>query len=133
MKSGPVPFQHDFDPVYHSANAYNQLKGLVQYSNQPPLASQSIYQLEEVNPGVMKKLSRCFARDVVLADVITGSQCFAKSSLAYFEVGQGSVATALAATGHIVVTWDGAGLITMNILTIGEEKYMKKSFTVNIP
>ena len=126
IKSGPVPFQQDFDPLYHSASAYDQLAALEQYTKQTPLASQSIYQLEVTGGDDVQKLSPSFAKEVL--DLVSeGSEYFATSDRRYFDVGDGSVAVALTSTGHIIVTWNGAGLYTINILTEGEKYERVKS------
>jgi hypothetical protein len=110
--------------VYHSADAYNQLDALKQYSYQIPLASQSIYQLQIRHEEEVNKLSRSVTKDV-LGDVIGKYERFAPSDRAYFDVGDGSVAVAIASTEHIFVTWNGASIFTVNIMTNGE-KYGKQ-------
>jgi len=116
MKSGPVPFQNPFDPVFHSAHAYNQLEAMKQYTHQTPLASQSIYQLKV---GDQLGMERSVTKNL-LDSVIEKSDHFASSSRVYHEVGNGSVAAALQVSGHIIITWNGASILTINILTEGE-------------
>ena len=123
IKSGPVPYQEGFDPVYHSPSAYDRTDAMRQYTRQMPLASQSIYQFEVTNEEETKQLSRSHTEE--LLDFVIGEyQRFASSERVYFEVGDGSVAVALAPDGHIFVTWNGAALFTVNVLTDGE-KYGK--------
>mmetsp|Transcript_1085 Transcript_1085/g.2350 ORF Transcript_1085/g.2350 Transcript_1085/m.2350 type:complete len:531 (-) Transcript_1085:58-1650(-) len=118
IKSGPVPFQDDYDP--DEAPQYAPLEAMKQYVNQMPMASQSIYQLDVTNVEDIKTLSRTFSKEIL--DSITGkSQRFASSQDAYFEAGDGSVAVISSSSGHIFITWNGAGLFTINILTDGEQ------------
>jgi len=120
IRSGPVPFQDGYDPNIHSRSEYAPLDAVEQYVNQIPLASQSIYQLEVRNDDEIKTLSRTFAKEV-LDSIIEESKRFASSQDAYFEAGDGSVAVVSSSSGHIFITWNGAGLFTINILTDGEQ------------
>ena len=120
IKSAPVRYQDDFNPVYHQQSAYDQVESTKQYSNQIPLASQSIYQLEVKSEGEIKQLYPGVAKEVL--DVILGEfERFASSDRIYYEVGDGSVAVAVSSMGHIFITWNGSGIFTVNILTEGEK------------
>ena len=113
-------YQDDFNPVYHQQSAYDEVESTKQYSNQIPLASQSIYQLEVKSEGEIKQLYPGVAKEVL--DVILGEfERFASSDRIYYEVGDGSVAVAVSSMGHIFITWNGSGIFTVNILTEGEK------------
>lgn len=37
------------------------------------------------------------------------------------EVGDGSLSAVIVSDGHVIVTWDGAGRVTLNVMTVGEK------------
>ena len=120
MVGGPVQQQRNYDPEHYPANAYDERDALKQYTNQMPLASQSLYQLEVSDEADVKALSAKVindAFDAVLASKFAG----AKRVTFDKEIGDGSVSAALLAAGHFIVTWDGSGRLTLNTMTLDEQ------------
>lgn len=122
MVAGPVQQQKNYDPEHYPPNAYDERDSLKQYTNQVPLASQSLYQLEVSDAGDIRYLSPQVIKDAVDA-VVGANPKFAGAKRADYsaEIGDGSVNAAILATGHFIVTWDGAGRLTLNTLTLGEQ------------
>lgn len=122
MVGGPVQQQRNYDPEHYPANAYDERDALKQYTNQMPLASQSLYQLEVSDEGDVKTLSAKVINEAVEA-VITSNQKFAGAKRVTFdkEIGDGSVSAAILAAGHFIVTWDGSGRLTLNTMTLDEQ------------
>lgn len=122
MVGGPVEQQKNYDPEHYPPNAYDERDSLKQYTNQVPLASQSLYQLEVSDPADIKKLSSKVIKDALEA-VVKSNPGFAGAKRVDFdkEIGDGSVSAAILAAGHFIVTWDGAGRLTLNTLTLGEQ------------
>ena len=122
MVGGPVEQQKNYDPEHYPPNAYDERDALKQYTNQVPLASQSLYQLEVSDEGDIKKLSAKVIKDALEA-VVKSNPGFAGAKRVDFdkEIGDGSVSAAILAAGHFIVTWDGAGRLTLNTLTLGEQ------------
>merc|ERR1719464_1408918 len=56
MVGGPVQQQRNYDPDHYPPNAYDERDAFRQYTNQVPVASQSLYQIE-VDEREAKKLS----------------------------------------------------------------------------
>lgn len=122
MVGGPVKQQKQYDPDHYPPNAYNESESLKQYTNQSPLASQSLYQLELSDPKDIKKMSPKLIKDAVDSVIKPLKTVFPDAQRVDFstEVGIGAVSAVLSAAGHLVVIWDGAGRLTVNILTDGE-------------
>lgn len=122
MVAGPVQQQKNYDPEHYPPNAYDERDALKQYTNQVPLASQSLYQLEVSDAGDIKNLSPQVIKDALEA-VVKANPKFVGAKRADYntEIGDGSVSAAILATGHFIVTWDGAGRLTLNTLTLGEQ------------
>lgn len=117
MRSGPVPFQQNFNPHHYSADEYNQIDAMKQYSYQQPLAAQSIYQLHISDHNDYSN-----SVNELMSVVIEKSNAFAESTQNEYAVGDGAVAVAIASIGHLIITWNGASVYTINILT-EEENY----------
>lgn len=122
MVGGPVEQQKNYDPEHYPPNAYDERDALKQYTNQVPLASQSLYQLEVSDAGDIKKLSAKVIKDALEA-VVKSNPGFAGAKRVDYssDIGDGSVSAAILAAGHFIVTWDGAGRLTLNTLTLGEQ------------
>ncbi|KAL7536610.1 hypothetical protein ACHAXR_007280 [Thalassiosira sp. AJA248-18] len=122
MVAGPVQQQKNYDPEHYPPNAYDERDALAQYTNQNPVASQSLYQLEVVEEGDIKTLSAKVIKDA-LEGVIKANPKFVGAKRVDYskEIGDGSVSAAILAGGHIIVTWDGAGRLTLNVMTLGEK------------
>ena len=121
MVGGPVQQQKEYDPEHYPPNAYDERDALKQYTNQVPLASQSLYQFEVSDESDIKKLSTTVIKNAL--DVVVKSNAdFAGAKRVDYadEIGDGSVSAAILASGHLVVTWDGAGRLTLNTMTDGE-------------
>jgi hypothetical protein len=122
MVAGPVQQQKDFDPEHYPPNAYDERDALKQYTNQVPLASQSLYQFEVSDESDIKKLSTTVIKNALDAVVESNAEFAGAKRVDYAdEIGDGSVSAAILASGHLVVTWDGAGRLTLNTMTNGEE------------
>merc|ERR1712127_484350 len=65
MVAGPVQQQKNYDPEHYPPNAYDERDALAQYTNQNPVASQSLYQLEVVEEGDIKTLSAKVIKDAL--------------------------------------------------------------------
>jgi len=117
MRSGPVPFQQNFNPHHYSADEYNQIDAMKQYSYQQPLAAQSIYQLHISDHNDYSN-----SVNELMSVVTEKSNAFAESTQNDYSVGDGAVAVAISSTGHLIITWNGASVYTINILT-EEENY----------
>jgi len=129
MVGGPVQQQSPYDPDHYPANAYDERDSLKQYTNQNPLAAQSLYHFDiNDKSGMSAKLIK-----ETLDFVIAKNAKFAGAKRVNFneEIGDGSISAAIVAGGHIIVTWDGANKVTFNILTPGE-KY-EPSTTDDVP
>jgi len=122
MVAGPVQQQKQYDPEHYPPNAYDERDAFLQYTNQIPLASQSLYQLEVADEGEIGSLSAKAIKDALDA-VIKVNVKFADAERVDFpnEMGDGSITAAILASAHIIITWDGAGRLTLNIMTLGEE------------
>lgn len=121
MVGGPVQQQKNYDPDHYPPNAYDERDAFRQYTNQVPLASQSLYQIE-VAAADAKKLSAKVIKDAVEAVVEANPKFGGAKRVDYSdEIGDGSVSAAVIAAGHFVVTWDGATKLTLNTLTLGEQ------------
>ncbi|KAL3786835.1 hypothetical protein ACHAW5_003136 [Stephanodiscus triporus] len=122
MVAGGVQQQKDYDPEHYPPNAYDERDALKQYTNQIPLASQSLYQLEVSDELDIKKLSRMVIKNAVDSVVKSNPKFLGAKRVDYAdEIGDGSVSAAILASGHFVVAWDGAGRLTLNTMTLGEE------------
>jgi len=131
MVGGPVQQQMEYDPDHFPANAYDERDSLKQYTNQNPIASQSLYhfEIEDENGDAMSAKLMKEALDYVIAK--NANFAGAKRVNVNDEIGDGSISAAIVAGGHIIVTWDGARKVTFNILTQGE-KY-EPSSTDEVP
>ena len=122
MVAGPVQQQKNYDPEHYPPNAYDERDAFKQYTNQIPLASQSLYQLEVTDEGDIKSLSAKTIKAALEAVVKSNSIFSGAKRVDYTkEIGDGSVNAAILAAGHIIVTWDGAGRLTLNTMTVDEQ------------
>ena len=122
MVAGPVQQQKQYDPEHYPPNAYDERDALKQYTNQIPLASQSLYQFEVKNEADIKTLSTTVIKDALDAVIQSNPKFTGAKRVDYAdEIGDGSVSAAILTSGHIVVTWDGAGRLTLNTMTVGED------------
>eukprot|EP00986_Skeletonema_menzelii_P020196 scaffold30474_cov166-Skeletonema_menzelii.AAC.1 len=126
MRGGPVQWQHGYDPEHFDHSSYDERDALRQYTNQIPLASQSIYHFE-VGEEDVKTMTATLVRDT-LDFVLANNSRFGGGKLAGAkrvdfsdEIGEGCVVAAIVPDGHLIVTWDGASRMTLNILTHGEK------------
>ncbi|KAL7504883.1 hypothetical protein ACHAXN_004458 [Cyclotella atomus] len=122
MIGGPVQQQKRYDPEHYPPNAYDERDSFKQYTHQIPLASQSLYQIQVFDEAETKTVTAAMIKDALEA-VIAANPKFAGAKRVEFndEIGDGSVVAAVMADGHIIITWDGAGRVTLNSLTFGEE------------
>lgn len=121
MVAGPVQQQHEYDPEHFPPNAYDERDAFLQYTNQVPLASQSLYQIEVADAADVATLSAAAVAQALDAVVADGPGLAGAVRADYAAaVGDGAVAVALLAAAHVVVTWDGGARLTLNVLTLGE-------------
>jgi S-adenosylmethionine/arginine decarboxylase-like enzyme len=121
MVGGPVQQQTGYDPDHYPANAYDERDALRQYTNQNPIASQSLYHFQ-IDDKNVKTMSSKLIKET-LNFVVAKNTKFAGAKRVDFsdKIGDGAVSAAIIAGGHIIVTWDGASKVTVNILTPGEK------------
>jgi len=124
---GPVTWQSDYDPEHFDHSSYDERDALRQYTNQIPLASQSLYHFEVGEEDDVKTMTATLVKDT-LEFVLSNNSKFgggkfagAKSVEFSDDIGDGCVIAAIVPDGHLIVTWDGASRMTLNILTHGEE------------
>ncbi|KAL9190635.1 hypothetical protein ACHAXT_000341 [Thalassiosira profunda] len=122
MVGGPVQQQKNYDPDHYPPNAYDERDAIKQYTNQVPLASQSLYQLE-VGEADVKKVSAKMIKEALEAVVSSNQKAWGAAKRVDYstEIGDGSVSAAIMAAAHVIVTWDGAGRLTLNSFTVGEK------------
>ena len=123
MVGGPVQQQREYDPEHFPPNAYDERDAFRQYTNQVPLASQSLYAIEVANAADVAQLSAATVTAALDAVVAANRPRLAVAARAEYaaEIGDGCVAAAVLAAAHVIVTWDGAARLTLNILTVGEQ------------
>lgn len=127
IRGGPVQWQKGYDPEHFDHSSYDERDALRQYTNQIPLASQSLYHFEVGEEEDVKIMTATLVKDTlefVLANNSKfGGGNFAGAKRVDFtdEIGDGCVIAAIVPDGHLIVTWDGASRITLNILTHGEQ------------
>lgn len=122
MVAGPVQQQKNYDPEHYPPNAYDERDAFKQYTNQNPIASQSLYQLEVGDEGDIKSLSAKTIKDALEAVIKANSKFIGAKRVDYSkDIGDGSISAAILSAGHIIVTWDGAGRLTINTMTVGEK------------
>jgi spermidine synthase len=127
MRGGPVQWQHDYDPPHFDHSSYDERDALRQYTNQIPLASQSLYHFEVGKDEDINTITPTLVKDT-LDFVLANNSRFGAGKLAGAklvdfsdEIGDGCVIAAIVPDGHLIVTWDGASRMTLNILTHGEQ------------
>mmetsp|Transcript_19521 Transcript_19521/g.35395 ORF Transcript_19521/g.35395 Transcript_19521/m.35395 type:complete len:986 (-) Transcript_19521:61-3018(-) len=132
MVGGPVEQQKQYDPEHYPPNAYDERDALKQYTNQMPLASQSLYNID-VEEADIKKMSIKGVQDA-LAAVLNANPKFAEAKRVDFStaMGDGAVSVAIMSSAHVIVTWDGAGRVSINTLTLGEQ-YQPEDDEVEVP
>ena len=133
MIGGPVQQQKKYDPEHYPPNAYDERDSFKQYTHQIPLASQSLYQLQVFDEAETKTVTAAMIKDALEA-VIAANPQFALGKRVEFTdaIGDGSVVGVIMSDGHIIITWDGAGRVTLNTLTFGEE-YEPVPPTADVP
>jgi spermidine synthase/S-adenosylmethionine/arginine decarboxylase-like enzyme len=121
MIGGPVQQQKKYDPEHYPPNAYDERDSFKQYTLQVPLSSQSLYQLQVMDESETSKITAATIKSALEA-VIAGNPNFSGAKRVDFskEIGDGAVSAAILANGHIIITWDGAGRVTVNSMTFGE-------------
>ncbi|KAL7547358.1 hypothetical protein ACHAWF_010679 [Thalassiosira exigua] len=121
MVGGPVQHQKNYDPDHYPPNAYDERDAFRQYTNQVPLASQSLYQID-VDEADAMRLSPKLVKDAMEAVIKANPKFSGANRVDYSsEIGDGSVSAAILAAGHVIATWDGGSRLTLNTLTLGEQ------------
>ena len=138
MRGGPVQWQHNYDPEQYDHTSYDERDALKQYTNQIPLASQSLYHLEVTKEEEVEAMTAAFVKDTIDFVLANNSKFgkgkFSGAKRAVFsdEIGDGCVIVAIVPDGHLIVTWDGASRMTLNLLTHGEEYEILPSEAMDI-
>eukprot|EP00986_Skeletonema_menzelii_P000349 scaffold101_cov80-Skeletonema_menzelii.AAC.5 len=121
---GAARTQPKFNPVTFKQSDYDQQPGLQQFYSQRAIGIQSVFQLalkdaEEV-------LTASSIADAAHAATKSMSKGVVKES--FHEIGEGVLYVALMSNAQVVVTWDGAGSVNVNIFTYDETVKHKKLF-----
>ncbi|KAL7479583.1 hypothetical protein ACHAW6_005316 [Cyclotella cf. meneghiniana] len=113
---GAMRQQTGYDPVTVSWADYDQQPGLEQFYGQHPIGRQSVFQY------VSDPASSPLSSGVIKAAFQTVIQQFSSESAkdSYHEIGEGALYVALLGEGQIVVTWDGATNMNVNMFTYDE-------------
>ncbi|KAL7453284.1 hypothetical protein ACHAWC_007404 [Mediolabrus comicus] len=133
MQGGPVQFQKNYDPEHYQHNAYDERDALRQYTNQTPLASQSLYHFEVKKEKDVKKMTAELVKEAIDFVVAENYELAGAKRVDFSDkIGDGAISAAILPDGHVIATWDGAGRMTLNILTLGE-KYELVPPTAEVP
>eukprot|EP00984_Skeletonema_dohrnii_P006114 scaffold2171_cov108-Skeletonema_dohrnii-CCMP3373.AAC.1 len=113
---GAARYQTDFNPVTFKQDDYDQQPGLEQFYGQRAIGLQTVFQL------ALKD-----AEDSLTALSISNAANAATKSMSkgvveesFHEMGEGALYVALMPNAQVVVTWDGAGSVNVNIFTYDE-------------
>eukprot|EP00573_Skeletonema_grethae_P001950 CAMPEP_0201688882 /NCGR_PEP_ID=MMETSP0578-20130828/2558_1 /ASSEMBLY_ACC=CAM_ASM_000663 /TAXON_ID=267565 /ORGANISM="Skeletonema grethea, Strain CCMP 1804" /LENGTH=1059 /DNA_ID=CAMNT_0048173349 /DNA_START=1 /DNA_END=3180 /DNA_ORIENTATION=+ len=121
---GATRLQHDFKPVTFKQEDYDLQPGLEQFYGQRAIGFQTVFQLavndaEEDLTALRISAAATAATKKMSKGVIDES---------FHEMGEGALYVALTSNAQVVVTWDGAGSINVNIFTYDETVNHKKLF-----
>eukprot|EP00978_Attheya_sp_CCMP212_P011110 scaffold27183_cov56-Attheya_sp.AAC.1 len=106
-------------PQSFSIDDYDRIPALQQFSEQRPLASQTIFQLGRTEGNEDEP--------IIFADLLDAlRRSFGKNGLSQTEVssdlGDGALLVTAKADGHVIVLWDGGTRVDLNILSYDEEE-----------
>eukprot|EP00574_Skeletonema_japonicum_P001352 CAMPEP_0201739164 /NCGR_PEP_ID=MMETSP0593-20130828/45628_1 /ASSEMBLY_ACC=CAM_ASM_000672 /TAXON_ID=267983 /ORGANISM="Skeletonema japonicum, Strain CCMP2506" /LENGTH=1246 /DNA_ID=CAMNT_0048233417 /DNA_START=29 /DNA_END=3770 /DNA_ORIENTATION=- len=115
---GAARHQPDFNPVTFKQEDYDLQPGLEQFYGQRAIGFQTVFQL------VLKDAEE----DLTALSISTAANAATKSMSkgkgivdeSFHEMGEGALYVALTSNAQVVVTWDGAGSINVNIFTYDE-------------
>ncbi|KAL7551822.1 hypothetical protein ACHAWF_015091 [Thalassiosira exigua] len=125
---GAIRKQNDFDPVLFSWNDYDQRPGLEQFYSQKAVGFQTVFQLKEELGAEADMMSRGEVERAFKSAVRRIWQNADDIVEAVNEVGDGLLLAALSSGGQVVMTWDGADGINVNIFTYAEDVDHHQSF-----
>ena len=122
---GVAKKQPYFDPVTFSWADYDQAPGLEQFYGQQSVGAQTVFQLgldpKKEKPLATAMLLEAFTYAVNALDVNV-------KELESFDVGSGALYVALLDGARVVMTWDGAAAVNVNIFTRDEDAMHYTSF-----
>jgi hypothetical protein len=106
-------------PQSFSIDDYDRIPALQQFSEQRPLASQTIFQLG--------RTGRKEDEPIIFADLLDAlRRSFGKSGLSqtefFSDLGDGALLVTVKVDGHVIVLWDGGTRVDLNILSYDEEE-----------
>lgn len=113
---GAMREQTNYNPVTFSWADYDQRPGLEQFYSQRPVGIQTIFQLG-LAPNSKKELSFPSIKN---AFKIAMRKLEKDSTEAFHEIGDGGLYIGLSSKGQVVVTWDGAESVNVNIFVYDE-------------
>lgn len=113
---GAMREQTNYNPVTFSWADYDQRPGLEQFYNQRPVGIQTVFQLG-LAPNSKKELSFPSIKN---AFKIAMRKLDKDSTEAFHEIGDGGLYIGLSSKGQVVVTWDGAESVNVNIFVYDE-------------
>ncbi|KAL7543767.1 hypothetical protein ACHAXR_013077 [Thalassiosira sp. AJA248-18] len=126
---GAMREQVNYNPVTFSWADYDQQPGLEQFYGQRPIGLQSVYQL-----GLDANAKKVLSSPSIKKAFKSAMQKWGGKSAyeeAFHEIGQGALFVALSFEGQVVVTWDGADSVNINIFTYDEKVNHFEAFAVN--
>eukprot|EP00577_Skeletonema_sp_RCC1716_P002359 CAMPEP_0113394340 /NCGR_PEP_ID=MMETSP0013_2-20120614/12442_1 /TAXON_ID=2843 ORGANISM="Skeletonema costatum, Strain 1716" /NCGR_SAMPLE_ID=MMETSP0013_2 /ASSEMBLY_ACC=CAM_ASM_000158 /LENGTH=1048 /DNA_ID=CAMNT_0000278145 /DNA_START=75 /DNA_END=3221 /DNA_ORIENTATION=+ /assembly_acc=CAM_ASM_000158 len=121
---GAARFQTDYDPVTFKQDDYDQQPGLEQFYGQRAIGLQTVFQL--ALKDAEESLTALSISDAANAATKSMSKGVVEES--FHEMGEGALYVALMPNAQVVVTWDGAGSVNVNIFTYDETVNHKSRF-----
>eukprot|EP00978_Attheya_sp_CCMP212_P011325 scaffold27962_cov52-Attheya_sp.AAC.3 len=115
-------------PHFYTVDDYPTLPALQQFSEQRPLASQTIFQLDGAD-GLDDDESISLAEIISALDrTLSVFTVRPKESKIYDDMGDGALIVHVLTEGHVIVLWDGGSRVDLNILTYDESVDHMKMF-----
>jgi hypothetical protein len=115
-------------PHFYTIDDYPTLPALQQFSEQRPLASQTIFQLDGADglddDETLSLADITSALDRTLAQFTVRP----KESKIFDDMGDGTLLVHVLTEGHVIVLWDGGSRVDLNILTYDESVDHMKVF-----
>eukprot|EP00984_Skeletonema_dohrnii_P020583 scaffold10061_cov147-Skeletonema_dohrnii-CCMP3373.AAC.1 len=113
---GAARHQTDFNPVTFKQDDYDQQPGLEQFYGQRAIGLQTVFQL--ALKDAEDSLTALSISDA--ANAATKSMSKGDVEESFHEIGEGALYVALMPNAQVVVTWDGAESVNVNIFTYDE-------------
>jgi len=121
---GAARHQPDFNPVTFKQDDYDQQPGLEQFYGQRAIGLQTVFQL--ALKDAEESLTALSISDAANAATKSMSKGVVEES--FHEIGEGALYVALMPNAQVVVMWDGAGSVNVNIFTYDETVNHKSRF-----